>query len=177
MTHAVTVEKRDGHFWPSLFLLRYHLLAAMLMSTINILETTPPGSILSWVEVAEIHKVRNGIFQRNGRLVSLLTDFGRINPCYPDIQGETADTIHYTGSGRRGDQRLDAANRALLDAVGKESSVPLFNKLSVGRWEFTGFWRITEGKYVYDETRERMVWKFTLSRQPARMLADAQKGR
>ena len=122
------------------------------------------GDILSWNDVSDVHKVRNGIYQRNSRLISLLTDFGRINPCYPDIHGDSRDIIYYTGSGRRGDQKLDAANRALLDAIETMLSVPLFNKLAVGRWEFTGFWRVTNGKYVFDDERERMVWRFTLQR-------------
>jgi hypothetical protein len=122
------------------------------------------GEILTWNDVSEVHKIRNGIYQQNGRLISLLTDFGRINPCYPDFHRETTDTIFYTGSGRRGDQKLDAANRALLDAIKSRLSVPLFNKLGDGRWEFTGFWLVTDGKYVYDEEQRRMMWRFTLSR-------------
>jgi hypothetical protein len=122
------------------------------------------GEILQWNDVSDVHKTRNGIYQRNGRLISLLTDFGRINPCYPDFHGETRDVIYYTGSGRRGDQKLDAANRALLDAIETKLSVPLFNKLAVGRWEFTGFWTVLDAKYVFDDTRERMVWRFTLQR-------------
>src|SRR5437762_5337425 len=121
-----------------------------------------PGQMLTWNEVSEIHKIRNGIYQRNGRLVSLLTDFGRINPCYPDTHGETAETIYYTGYGRRGNQKLDAPNRALLDAIESGHSVPLFNKLAVGRWQFVGHFRVTSAEYVNDETRERMVWRFTL---------------
>lgn len=124
-----------------------------------------PGSIYSWDQVSEIHRVRNGIYQRNGRLISLLTDFGRINPCYPDFHGDSTDIIHYTGSGRRGDQKLDAANRALLDAVDTEISVPLFNKLAPGKWEFLGHWRVTGGSYIFDEGQNRMVWKFTVLRQ------------
>jgi hypothetical protein len=122
------------------------------------------GDALSWNDVSDVHETRNGIYQRNGRLISLLTDFGRINPCYPDVHGDTTDIIHYTGSGRRGDQRLDAANRALLDAIQTKLSVPLFNKLDVVRWEFTGFWQVSSGEYVFDEERERMVWRFTLVR-------------
>ena len=120
------------------------------------------GVIFSWDAVSEIHKTRNGIYQKNGRLVSLLTDFGRINPCYPDVHGETANTIEYTGSGRRGDQRLDSRNRALLDAVESKVSVPLFNKLAPGKWEFLGFWSVVAGRYVFDEKQDRMLWKFTL---------------
>lgn len=123
-----------------------------------------PGSIYSWDQVSEIHRVRNGIYQRNGRLMSLLTDFGRINPCYPDFHGDSTDIIHYTGSGRRGDQELDSANRALLDAVDADIAVPLFNKLAPGRWEFLGRWRITKGVYIFDESQSRMVWKFTLEK-------------
>ena len=123
-----------------------------------------PAEILTWERVSEIHKIRNGIYQRHGRLVSLLTDFGRINPCYPDFHGGSDDVIFYTGSGRRGDQKLDVANRALLDAIVTGHCVPLFNKLAVGRWELVGHFQVTDAEYVYDESRERMVWRFTLRR-------------
>ena len=123
------------------------------------------GDVFSWVDVSSIHRIRNGIYQRNGRLISLLTDFGRINPCYPDTHGETTNSILYTGSGRRGDQKLDSQNRSLLDAISTQISVPLFNKLAPGRWEFLGHWRVTDGKYIYDESQKRMVWKFTLDRE------------
>jgi hypothetical protein len=111
-----------------------------------------------------VHKVRNGVYQKGGRLVSLLTDFGRINPCHPDFQGETADTIFYTGAGRHGDQKLDAANRALLTAPTSGISVPLFNKLAPGRWEYLGQWLVADGVYIFDESQARMVWKFRLQR-------------
>ena len=130
--------------------------------------TVLPGQIFSWTEVSQIHRVRNGIYHRNGRLISLLTDFGRINPCYPDYHGETENTILYTGSGRRGDQKLDAANTALLNAVESAHKVPLFNKLSVGRWEFQGFWSVVNGEYIFDEKQNRMLWKFTLNRTKER---------
>lgn len=122
------------------------------------------GEVLPWAEVERVHRSRNGIYQKDGRLVSLLTDFGRINPCYPDFHGDTRDTVHYTGSGRRGDQKLDSANRALIAAIDTGHSVPLFNKLGVNRWEYLGLWQVTDGRYIYDEQRERMVWKFTLVR-------------
>jgi hypothetical protein len=125
------------------------------------------GKIFSWDAVSEVHKIRNGIYQRKGHLISLLTDFGRINPCYPDFQGESQDTIFYTGAGRRGDQKLDSFNRALFNAVETGHGVPLFNKLKVGQWRFMGFWRVREGKYVFDEAQKRMIWKFTLEKQAA----------
>ncbi len=122
------------------------------------------GDIFSWNEISEIHKVRNGIYQRKEKLISLLTDFGKINPCYPDFSGENENTIFYTGAGRRGDQKLDAPNRAMFAAIDSKHSVPLFNKLAVGRWEFLGFWQVLEGKYIYDEKAERMIWQFTLQK-------------
>ncbi len=122
------------------------------------------GAIFSWNEVSEVHRVRNGIYQRNGNLISLLTDFGKINPCYPDSSGETDDTIFYTGAGRRGDQKLDSFNSAMFNAIETKHSVPLFNKLTVGRWQFLGFWTVTEGKYIFNEEQKRMIWKFTLKR-------------
>ena len=123
------------------------------------------GTIFSWDAVSEVHKVRNGIYQRKGRLISLLTDFGKINPCYPDRSGDTSDEIFYTGAGRRGDQRLDSFNQAMFNAVESKHAVPLFNKVKVGKWQFLGFWRVREGRYIFDEAQKRMVWKFRLERQ------------
>ena len=124
------------------------------------------GDVLPWSRVAEVHKIRNGIYQRGGRLISLLTDFGRINPCYPDFHGESPDIIHYTGAGRRGDQKLDAANQALHNAITTGHPVPLFNKLAVNRWQYLGLFTVTDARYVRDETRDRMIWKFTIHRTP-----------
>ena len=126
------------------------------------------GALLSWSEVGEIHKIRHGIYQRGGRLISLLTDFGKINPCYPDRHGETENTIFYTGAGRRGDQQLDSFNRAMFEAIETAHAVPLFNKLAVGRWQFLGFWQVTKGEYVYDKRQKRMIWKFTLRKTKKR---------
>ncbi|HQU81905.1 MAG TPA: hypothetical protein PKY59_02195 [Pyrinomonadaceae bacterium] len=130
-------------------------------------KTNGVGKIYSWDEVSEVHKIRNGIYQRGGRLISLLTDFGKINPCYPDFHGDTENTIFYTGAGRRGDQKLDSFNRALFNAIESKHAVPLFNKLKVGTWKFMGFWRVAEGRYIYDETQKRMVWKFKLEKAEA----------
>lgn len=128
------------------------------------IEKNSVGKVLTWNEVAEIHKVRHGIYQRNGKLISLLTDFGKLTRCYTDFTDKATDTIRYTGSGRRGDQKLDAANRALINAIETKETVPLFCKLKVGQWKFLGFHQIIGGEYIFDETTERMVWKFTLKR-------------
>ncbi len=120
------------------------------------------GNVYLWQAVTVVHRSRNGIYHRNGHLISLLTDFGRINPCYPDFHGDSTDVIHYTGSGRRGDQKLDAANRALHAAIESRHSVPLFNKLGVNKWEYLADWYVTDAVYVLDEERQRMVWKFKL---------------
>lgn len=130
----------------------------------DFLKTAKPGDILSWSEVSQIHRIRHGIYHRGGKLISLLTDFGKINACYPDAHGESSDTIFYTGAGRRGDQKLDTFNQAMFNAIESKYNVPLFNKLKVGIWQFLGFWRVAEGKYIYDETQKRMTWKFTLQK-------------
>ncbi len=122
------------------------------------------GQILSWSEVNRTHRIQNGVYQRRGRLISLLTDFGRINPCYPDKQNECGDTISYTGEGRRGDQILSPGNAALLAAIESGHSVPLFNKLAVGRWQHMGYWRVTKAEHRFDEKERRMLWLFTLKR-------------
>lgn len=126
----------------------------------------PPAvdEILTWAEVSRTHRIRNGVYQRNGRLVSLLTDFGRINPCYPDTPSEDGAAILYTGEGRRGDQHLTPGNRALLSAVESGHAVPLFNKLGTGRWQHMGFWRVTEASHRFDTAENRMLWRFTLRR-------------
>lgn len=138
----------------------------LLETVLNIkkLKKTSVGEILSWSEVNVIHRTQHGIYQRNERLISLLTDFGKINPCYPDFSSASGKTIFYTGAGRRGDQKLDAFNRAMFAAIESGHSVPLFNKQAVGRWEFLGFWRVVEGKYIYDEKAERMIWQFVIKR-------------
>jgi hypothetical protein len=120
------------------------------------------GAVYSWAEINQIHRTRNGIYQKNERLISLLTDFGRINPCYPDRISDDGNGISYTGNGRRGDQALNPANRALLAAIESGHSVPLFNKLAIGQWRFEGFWRVTSSEYVFDEKGQRMIWRFTL---------------
>ena len=125
--------------------------------------------ILTWAEVSQTHRVRHGVYQRDGRLVSLLTDFGRLNPCYPDA-ADDEDTILYVGHGRRGDQQLTPPNRALLDAIRTGHAVPLFNKLGVGRWQHMGFWRVTAAEQVYDPAARRMLWRFTLKRSVVKSL-------
>lgn len=126
--------------------------------------TTDIGRIFSWNEVARVHRTRHGIYQKNGRLISLLTDFGRLNPCYPDVHGETAATIFYTGAGRRGDQKLDVYNRALCDAVRLRTVVPLFCKQKVNAWEFMGYWQVADAAYVFEEKNARRVWSFVLKK-------------
>ncbi len=132
------------------------------LSKSDFLNNINVGEILPWSEVNKIHRVRHGIYQKNGRVISLLTDFGKINECYPDFHGATEKTIYYSGAGRRGDQPLDSFNSAMFNAVETKHHVPLFNKLKPGHWEFLGFWHIVEGKYIYDETQKRMIWKFEL---------------
>ncbi len=133
-----------------------------MKKSLNFFNRVREGDILSWQEVSNIHKVSVGIYQKNGHLISLLTDFGEINACYPDRFGETSNEIFYTGAGRRGNQKLDCFNRAILNAIDSGHAVPLFRKLAVGRWKFMGFWRVVEGKYIFDEAQNRMVWKFKL---------------
>ncbi len=120
--------------------------------------------ILTWAEVQRTHRIRNGVYQRDGRLVSLLTDFGRINACYPDVLMATDDgeTILYTGDGRHGDQHLTPGNRALLAAIESGHAVPLFNKLGVGRWQHAGHWRVAAAEHRFDARENRMLWRFTL---------------
>ncbi|MEO6050236.1 MAG: hypothetical protein ABIP78_02755 [Pyrinomonadaceae bacterium] len=84
------------------------------MAGISFINESRPGHIYIWEEVTKIHKIRRGIYQQNGELISLLTDFGGINPCDPDGNGDSQNTIVNTGNGRRGDQKLDAQNRAPL---------------------------------------------------------------
>ncbi|HEX8503048.1 MAG TPA: hypothetical protein VF659_20865 [Pyrinomonadaceae bacterium] len=120
--------------------------------------------VITWEEVSRTHRVRNGVHHRGGRLVSLLTDFGRLNPCYPDVASEDGATIAYVGEGRHGDQHLSPGNRALLSAVESGHAVPLFNKLGTGRWQLTGFWRVTAAEHRFDESGRRMLWRFTLKR-------------
>ena len=131
-------------------------------------EPAADSPLLTWEEVSRTHRIRNGVYQRGGRLVSLLTDFGRINPCYPDVLSDDGASIVYTGEGRHGDQHLSPGNRALLAAVETGHAVPLFNKLGTGRWQLTGHWRIASAEHRFDEREGRMLWRFTLKRVDSR---------
>lgn len=122
------------------------------------------GPVLTWAEVGRTHRVRHGVYQRRGRLVSLLTDFGRLNPCYPDEAAPGGDHVIYYGEGRRGDQRLTPGNLALLAAIESGHAVPLFNKLGVGRWQHTGLWRVCDAAHRFHPAEQRMLWRFTLRR-------------
>ncbi len=122
------------------------------------------NGILTWKEVSAIHGTRNGIYHVDGHLVSLLTDFGKINPPYQDRYRDGTDAISYTGAGRRGDQKPDRWNRAMLAAIDSGHSVPLFCKLGVNRWRYLGQWRVASAEFVYDEPQQRMLWKFRLER-------------
>lgn len=131
----------------------------------SVVSATRIGEVLDWKTVSRIHRVRNGIYQKDGRLISLLTDFGKITPAYPDYYGADGDgVIHYTGAGRRGDQKTDVFNRAMLAAIDSGHIVPLFCKIGVNRWRFLGHWRVAGAEYIFEESRERMVWKFRLER-------------
>ncbi|MEZ5307903.1 MAG: hypothetical protein R2684_12230 [Pyrinomonadaceae bacterium] len=108
------------------------------------------------------HKSRHGIYQRHGELISLLTDLGKISRCYPDKHDADSDLIFYTGSGRRGDQKLDVRNQALISAISTGAEVPLYCKLGVNRWQNMGRWKIVDAEYVFEEINKRMVWRFVL---------------
>lgn len=119
---------------------------------------------MTWANVHRTHRSRRGLYHRNGRLISLLTDFGQINSCYPDAHDTAAENIIYTGEGRRGDQALTPGNRAMLAAIESGHAVPLFLKLTTGRWQHTGFWRVTDSAYRFNQEQNRMLWQFTLSK-------------
>lgn len=122
--------------------------------------------LLTWAEVHQTHRARHGVYQRANRLISLLTDLGQINACYPDrFADDSRRVMLYTGEGRRGDQALSPGNRALLAAVESCHAVPLFNKLSTGRWQHLGHWRVTHAEHRFDLSEKRMLWRFTLEKQ------------
>lgn len=122
------------------------------------------GKTYSWRDVSKIHQTRHGIYQKRGKLISLLTDFGKINPCYPDFEGDNPNTIFYTGAGRRSDQKLNVYNQAMHDALKTQKTVPLFCKIAVNQWKFMGFWQTVDAEYVFEEKNQRNVWSFVLKR-------------
>lgn len=120
------------------------------------------NDFLTWAQVNETHRTRRGIYQKGEHLISLLTDFGVINPCYPDALSDDGKTISYTGDGRRAHQGLSPANRALLNAIESAHTVPLFCKVAVSKWRHLGWWRVIDGAQIYDEREKRLLWRFTL---------------
>lgn len=125
----------------------------------------PAKETLSWAEVQRTHRVRHGIHHRDNRVISLLTDLGQINTCYPDAHDASGTRIIYTGEGRRGDQALTPGNRAMLAAIESAHAIPLFLKLAPGRWQHTGFWRVLAAAHRFSREQARMLWQFTLVRE------------
>ena len=78
----------------------------------SLLDEVEIGDVLPWSRIAEVHKIRNGIYQRSGRLISLLTDFGRINPC--GFESRVMTSMH----AELGTADIGKVKAALIDALG-----------------------------------------------------------
>ncbi|MCU1289156.1 MAG: hypothetical protein JWN60_1385 [Acidobacteria bacterium] len=134
----------------------------------NILFNAEIGTVFRGLKSAISIRFAMEFTKKNGRLFLPLTNLlVKLILVKPDYSGESEKTIFYTGADRRGDQKFHSFNRTMFKAIETASlKVPLFNKPEVSRREFAGFWRVAEGKYIFDEVQNRMVWQFIL--QPGR---------
>ncbi len=87
-----------------------------------------------------------------------------INNMYGDLWKD--GILHYTGKGRRGDQKLTGSNKRLLNAKKDETIVYLFEVYKVGEYIYKGEVELVDAPYQVDEVdidgNLRKVWKFPL---------------
>lgn len=127
------------------------------------------GEIFSQNEVESAFDTKfgyqfKGITHRNpsdGRYVILNSNEGAI---YDDeFTSETELTYDGEGEPEKGDQILTNANRAMVDAVDEEIPIYLFTSQDgLDEYEYEGLVEVTDARYEYEQSEERMKYKFDL---------------
>lgn len=129
------------------------------------------GEILSQNEVESTFDTKfgyqfKGITYRNpsgGRYVILNSNEGAI---YQDRFTSKTELI-YDGEGEpeKGDQILTNANRAMVDAVNEEIPIYLFtSEDGLDEYEYGGLVEVTDARYEYEQSEDRMKYKFYLQK-------------
>jgi putative restriction endonuclease len=127
------------------------------------------GEILSQDEIEEVFDTNfgyqfKGITYRNpsnGKYVIINSNEGAI---YEDeFISETELTYEGSGTPEKGDQVLTNANRAMVDAVDEEFPIYLFTSQDgLDEYEYEGLVEVTDARYVYEQSEDRMKYKFDL---------------
>ena len=75
-------------------------------------------------------------------------------------------SIDYVGEGKRGDQKLNPRNKALVDASESQSRIRVFldcgDLFKPKRLLFAGLWSVSKCEYSFDEDEQRKVFRFRL---------------
>lgn len=110
-----------------------------------------------------MHRTRIGIYQRQEGSCRCSRTLGGSIRAIPIRMGTR--TIPSFIQAMAGGATKNSMRRTAARCDRKGVSVPLFNKLAPGKWQFMGHWQVMDGDYATDEEQDRMVWKFTLQRQ------------
>jgi putative restriction endonuclease len=129
------------------------------------------GEVLSQNEVESTFDTNfgyqfKGITYRNpsdGRYVILNSNEGAI---YDDkFTSEMELTYDGEGEPEKGDQTLTNANRAMVDAINEEIPIYLFtSEDGLDEYEYEGLVEVTDARYEYEQSEERMKYKFDLQK-------------
>lgn len=88
---------------------------------------------MTWAEVKKTHKTVAGINSSNGRVYSLLVNVDPKAP-YPN-QISKNEIVYYFGQSTQ-----FWAVQALLNSVGKNQPIHVFQKLAINKWQDLGNW-------------------------------------
>src|SRR5262245_52360128 len=110
---------------------------------------------------------RKGILRRDEKIAIIFAYRGARRVHYGDKLNYLKGEILYVGEGKRGNQRLTASNKALVNAMSSKTTVNVF--LNCGdvfkpkKILFAGEWNVVRCRYAsLREDRSRRVYQFTL---------------
>lgn len=126
---------------------------------------TMPGEVLANHEVSLRFGVGNmGGMRRNRKHRHLVLISDPTKSLYDDRW--EGSTLHYTGMGKNGPQKLTSQNRTLAESRSNGETLHLFEVLEPGRYTYAGKVALTDDPYQDwqpdEEGRNRRVWMFPL---------------
>lgn len=118
-----------------------------------------------------IHRIFNcstqGGMRRSHRTNTLVLTSDPLKPLYIDEWDDKNKILHYTGAGKRGNQRLDfQQNKTLRESNTNGIDVFLFEQLETNRYIFQGRVKLVEKPYQMKQPdvdgKNRNVWMFPI---------------
>lgn len=125
-----------------------------------------PGNVIDNTQLTDIFKCSpQGGMRRSLQTNTLVLVSDHVKGIYEDRW--VGDTLHYTGMGLEGDQRIDATqNKTLAESSANGVGVFLFEVFETGKYVFKGEIQLAGNPYMEDQPDRnnvtRKVWVFPL---------------